>query len=122
MASSVSKKVNNNINVATTQKILSPVPYGQGFHFFMTDGHYSGETAMSLAAFRRDLESVDIQSIRYHFYRGDFQKWIRITIGDEELAVRLDNLKARDETLQKQLVEVLQKRLLELHALKSDRT
>ena len=40
----------NSCNAETTQKILRPVPYAQGFHFFMPDGHYAGETAISLFA------------------------------------------------------------------------
>jgi hypothetical protein len=80
------------INDETAQKILSPVPYEQGFHFFMPDGHYTGETAMSLCSLLKDLDRTDIQSIRFHFERGDFQKWLRTTIGDEELAQRINNL------------------------------
>jgi hypothetical protein len=85
----------------TAQKILSPVPYAQGFHFFMTDGHYSGETAMSLCAFLKDMGHIDIKSIRFNFERGDFQKWLRTAIGDEELAQSIDNLgkKVPEETL-----------------------
>jgi hypothetical protein len=104
------------MSVETAQKILRPVPYEQGFHFFMPDGHYTGETAMSLCAFLRDLGRIDVQSIRFHFERGDFQKWIRITIGDEELAQRIDKLdkQVSEETLQKQLTDVVQKRISEL--------
>jgi alpha-amylase len=98
------------------QKILSPVPYEQGFHFFMPDGHYSGETAMSLCAFLRDLQHLDMQSIRFHLDRGDFQKWLRTTIGDEELARRIDNIDktAPDGPLIQQLAETVQKRISEL--------
>jgi hypothetical protein len=98
------------------QKILSPVPYEQGFHFFAPDGHYSGETAMSLCSFLRDLQHSDIQSIRFHFERGDFQKWLRTTIGDEELARRINNIDktAPDEPLIQQLSETVQKRISEL--------
>jgi hypothetical protein len=32
----------------------------------MPDGHYTGETAMSLCSFLRDLGSVDVQSIKFH--------------------------------------------------------
>jgi len=82
----------------------------------MPDGFYTGETAMSLCAFLRDLGRIDVQSIRFHFERGDFQKWIRITIGDEELAQRIDKLdkQVSEETLQKQLTDVVQKRISEL--------
>ena len=103
-------------NAETAQKILSPVPYEQGFHFFMSDGHYSGETAMSLCSFLRDLGHIDIQSIRFHFERGDFQKWLRTTIGDKELAQRIDNLNKRipEETMRQQLTSMVQKRISEL--------
>jgi len=114
-----SKKTSSSIDVATARKFLSAVSYAQGFHFFMTDGHFTGETAVSLIVFSKDLAGIDIQSIRYHFDRGDFQKWIRNTIGDEELAIRIDNLQKNfsDVDLQKQLIEILQKRISELQFL-----
>jgi hypothetical protein len=103
-------------NAESAQKILSPVPYTQGFHFFMPDGHFTGETATSLCNFLRDMESVDVQSIKFHFEREDFQKWIRNIIKDEALASRIDKLgkKLPEETLQQHLAEVLQKRISEL--------
>ena len=103
-------------NSETAQKILSPVPYDHGFHFFMPDGHYAGETSMSLCSFLRDLGNVDVESIKFHFGRGDFQKWIRTTIGDEELAQRIDKLdkKLPEETLQQHLTDIVQKRISEL--------
>ena len=109
------------MNAERAQKILSPVPYERGFHFFMADGHYSGETAMSLCTFLRDLERVDTQSIRFHFERGDFQKWLRAAIGDDELAQRIDKLEKRvpDKTLQQQLTDTVQKRISELQLIDS---
>jgi hypothetical protein len=104
------------MNAEKAQKILSPVPYEQGFHFFLPDGHYSGETAMSLCAFLRDLGRIDMISIRFHFERGDFQKWLRTTVGDEELAQRIENLdkKVSEETLRQKLTDIVQKRISEL--------
>ncbi|HUK85853.1 MAG TPA: hypothetical protein VLU95_08315 [Candidatus Acidoferrum sp.] len=52
---------------------------------------------------------MDIQSIRFHFERGDFQKWLRTTIGDEELAWRIDNL---DKTAPDELIICHQKNAL----------
>lgn len=103
-------------NAETAQKILSPVPYEQGFHFFMPDGHYIGETATSLCSFLRDLGNVDAESIKFHFERADFQKWVRTTIGDEELAQRIDKLdkKLPVESLQQYLTDIVQKRISEL--------
>ena len=106
----------NSCSAETAQKILSPVPYDKGFHFFMPDGHYTGETAMSLCSFLRDLGSVDIQSTRFHFDRSDFQKWIRIILGDEELATQIDKLDKNmsEELLKETLLETVQKRISEL--------
>jgi hypothetical protein len=104
------------MNAEKAQKILSPVPYDQGFHFFMPDGHYSGETAMSLCSFLRDMGHLDMISIRFHFGRGDFQRWLRTTIGDEELAQRIDKLdkNTQDETIRQQITDTVQKRISEL--------
>ena len=104
------------MSIEKAQKILSSVPYEQGFHFFAPDGHYSGETATSLCSFLSDLKHLDIQLIRFHSERCDFQKWLRTTIGDEELAQRIDNLSktAPDELIRQQLSEMVQKRISEL--------
>jgi hypothetical protein len=103
-------------NAETAQKILSPVPYDNGFHFFMPDGHYAGQTATSLCSFLRDIGNLDVESIKFHFERGDFQKWIRTIIRDNELADRIDKLGKvlPKETLQQQLTDVVQKRISEL--------
>ena len=103
-------------NAETAQKMLSPVPYDHGFHFFMPEGHYTDETATSLCSFLRDLGSADAESIKFHFERADFQKWIRTTIGDEELANRIDKLdkKLPEENLEQQLIGIVQKRISEL--------
>ncbi len=106
----------NSLNAESARKFSAPVPYAQGFHFFMPDGHYTGETAMSLRSFLRDLGSVDIQSLKFHFDRGDFQKWLRTTVGDEELAQTIDKLdkKIPEENLREKLADIVQKRISEL--------
>ena len=98
------------------QKILRTVPYAQGFNFFMPDGHYTGETALSLHSFLRDMGSVDTESIKFHFDHGYFQNWLRTTIGDEELAQTIDKLdkKTPEENLREKLADVVQKRIAEL--------
>ena len=106
----------NSFNSEAAQKILRSVPYAQGFHFFMPDGHYSGETAMSLQSFLREMGIIDMQSIKFHFDRGDFQKWLRTTVGDEELAQTIDKLdkKIPEENLGEKLADIVQKRISEL--------
>ena len=81
----------------------------------MPDGYYTGETALSLCSFLRDMGSIDTESIKFHFDRGDFQKWLRNTIGDEELAQTIDKLdKISEENLREKLAGIVQKRILDL--------
>jgi alpha-amylase len=69
-------------------EILRTVPYEEGFHFYTAHGSYSGETATGLDAFEKKIQVVPDASIRFHLQRGDFQKWIKDTLGDAELAKR----------------------------------
>lgn len=119
MGNSSSKITNYSIDAAVAQKILRPLSYVQGFHFFTPNGAYTGETAISLFTFLKELEAINLQSIRYHFQRGDFQRWIRTTLGDAELAERIDKLDRQisDENLRKELIEILKRRLTELQSL-----
>jgi hypothetical protein len=98
------------------QTILRYVPYEQGFHFFTPDGHYTGETARTLCFFQQDMQRLDIECFQFHFFRGDFQKWLRTTIGDEDLAQEIDEVDrhASDEVLRQHLVDIVQKRILQL--------
>ncbi|HKM60726.1 MAG TPA: hypothetical protein VJY36_07645 [Candidatus Bathyarchaeia archaeon] len=62
------------------------------------------------------MGSIDIESIKFHFHQGDFQKWLRNTIGDEELAQTIDKLDKRipEEDLKEKLTGIVQKRISEL--------
>jgi hypothetical protein len=62
------------------------------------------------------LGTVDEQSIKFHFDRGDFQRWIRNTLSDEELARLIDELAKRipEENLAEKLASIVQKRILDL--------
>ena len=103
------------------QKILNQVPYEKGFHFFSPDGHYTGETATSLSAFLKDLDRIDTQSVRFHFERGDFQKWINDVIGDNELADKIAKIdkKVSEESLNRTLAEMTQKRISQLQLIRT---
>jgi hypothetical protein len=116
LVNTASKGMKTEPSSETASKILRSVPYAEGFHFFLDTGVYLGESAVSLLTFSLTLEKIELKSIRFHFGRCDFQKWIRTAFGDEELAQRIDCLKPQisDEDLRKQLLEILQKRLVEL--------
>ena len=101
------------ITKSTAEKILATVPYINGFHFFESIGQYTGETAVSLAAFARVVEIIPIESIDFHFKRADFQKWIADTIGDTELATAIGHIEKEltGEPLRRRILEIINTRV-----------
>ena len=98
------------------RNILRNVPFETGFHFTTQNGVYTGITAVSLPDFALKLQTIDADSILFHYPRGDFQKWIQNTLGDEELADRMCFIQANltGEKLRNQLLKIVQKRISEL--------
>ncbi len=92
--------------------ILGSVPYEKGFHFFKATGVYTGETATNLETFAMKLQVIDAESVKFHFQRNDFEKWIKGTIGDEELA---DTISRRGELPQLPVEDLRQELLAILH-------
>ena len=104
------------ISKVDASKILESVSFEKGFHFNTEKGIYFGLTATSLYDFAAKLETIDENSILFHYPRGDFQKWIQDMLGDDELANRMCFIQ-RDisgEKLRGQLVKIVQKRITEL--------
>ena len=64
---------------------------------------------LPLCPFLKDMGNIDEQSIKFHFNREDFLKWLRTTVGDEELTQTIP-----EENLPEKLVDIVQKRILEL--------
>ena len=96
--------------------LLNSVLYENGFHFFTELGKYTGTTAISIVEFAEKLQIIPIQSVTFHFQRQDFQKWLKNTIDDKELAKRIDQIKtgSQDENLRKELSKTVQNRITEL--------
>jgi hypothetical protein len=99
-------------------RILAQVPYASGFHFFTSVGRYTGETAVSLEHFAGELALVSIESVEFHFKRGDFQKWIGGTLGDEELAREIDQVggSVLGDALRKKILDLVNGRIEKLKA------
>jgi hypothetical protein len=97
-------------------EILRTLPYEKGFHFYTAHGSYTGETATNLDAFEKKIQVVPAASVNFHMQRGDFQKWIEDTIGDEELAKRVSliELTLPAEDTRKELLSVVQTRIAAL--------
>lgn len=72
---------------------------------------------MSLEEFVEKIKEVNIKSLEFHLYRGDFQKWADKTLEDKELAEKIKNLqtlKTLGNTLRDQLCFIASKRFKEL--------
>ena len=106
-----------------TKDPLRVVPHAQGFHFYTAVGDYCGVSVHSLEEFAEALQYVCSEAIVFHFERGDFQKWIRDVIGDNELAQRMDDIKMCERHLaadscRKELVDAVRIRILQLEVAK----
>lgn len=66
----------------------------KAFYFFTSIGNYTGVWASSLGEFVKKIIDVDVKSLEFHLYRGDFEKWITETIEDSALASKIRQLKA----------------------------
>ena len=104
------------LNKALASKILRNVPEQEGFHFYLAIGEPTGETAVSLADFINKIRTVDVRSVNFHFPRKDFEKWIRVVIGDAELALRIGRIRLgiQGEALRNEILRVVKVRLNEL--------
>ena len=98
---------------SSNSRVLRKVPRENTFYFFTSIGNYTGENAASLEEFVRKIKEVDAKSLEFHLYRGDFEKWVAETLGDEELAEKIRSLKSLSPTgssLRNQLYLIVSKR------------
>lgn len=98
-------------------RILRTLPRGKAFYFFTSIGNYTGESASSLKEFMDRLNEVNMKSIEFHFYRGDFKKWVDEVLEDKELADELGELQETNASgvlLRNQLYATISKRYKEL--------
>ena len=63
------------------------------------------------------INEVNVKSLEFHLYRGDFEKWISEVLQDEELAVevrKLQKFNLTGDALRNQLYVILSRRLKRL--------
>ena len=103
-------------------KILSSVPHDKGFYFYSDLGRYTGESASNLVTFTQKLETIDADSVNFHFQRKDYQNWIKTTVGDEALAEKINhiNRQLQGEDLRNELLKTVQTRIAQLKLLHSE--
>ena len=96
---------------------LRKLPREKAFYFFTSIGNYTGDHASSLEEFVKMIRQVDVKSLEFHFYRGDFGKWAAEVLEDAELATAINslrNFKPLGDHLRDQLYLVVWKRYKEL--------
>jgi hypothetical protein len=102
---------------SSVARILRKLPRENAFYFFTSIGNYTGENASSLEEFVDKVGEVNVKSLEFHLYRGDFEKWVSEVLEDEKLAEEikgLKNLKPVGDTLRTQLCLIVSKRFEKL--------
>lgn len=96
-------------------KILRNVNDSEAFHFYENVGKPTGESAKSLSDFLKVVDTIKLESLRFHAERKDFQAWFKETLKDKELAQKIDNIASTDdEQLRARIHGVVEQRLQEL--------
>ena len=98
-------------------RILRKLSRENAFYFFTSVGNYTGEHAASLEEFVKKIGGANVKSLEFHFYRGDFEKWVDEVLEDRELAKKIRNLRNLElvgSSLREQLRFVVSKRFEKL--------
>jgi hypothetical protein len=101
------------MSLETAPKILRTVPREKAFYFFTSIGNYTGVSASSLKEFMERVNDVNVKSLEFHLYRGDFERWIADVLQDAELAGEVKRLQRFDltgDTLRNQLSMTVSRR------------
>ena len=112
------KKTRTKADTESASRILRTITYPEAFLFFTAMEENTGELATCLSDFHEKLKTIPAQSIQFHHRRGDFEKWIRGTLGDEYLAERISRIKStQTEELRKKIDGIVKRRLNQLKRL-----
>jgi len=95
-------------------RLLRIVPPDRAFHFH-EDGSYINLSAHSLEELRDVLPSASDKSILFHLACKHFERWVRFTIGDGDLADRILTIEGKTATdLKSRLHDTIKRRISEL--------
>jgi hypothetical protein len=103
-------------NKAPVSRILRNLASHEAFHFYIGIGKPINKTATSLMDFVEKLRTVDVRSVEFHFQRQDFEKWLKDTVGDDQLSRRIGGIerKISGEALRNEIVKIVKGRLDEI--------
>jgi len=98
-----------------TAKVLRTVKSEEAFQFYEAVGRPTGERATSLLDFLEKIKTVKLESLEFHLQRKDFQNWLRKTIGDSELARKVERMrKPNDDSMRTRIHSTIEEHLKEL--------
>ena len=60
-------------HVLNVSYILRELLKNENFYFFSSIGNYTGEAATSFKEFLDKIREVEVKSLEFHLYRGDFE-------------------------------------------------
>ncbi len=86
------------------------LPYDKPFYFYTDIGRYTGMLASSISSLIEALAKVEAQSLEFHLYRKDFERWIRDVIQTPELAEKIADLRKeglKGEMLRQRLIRAV---------------
>ncbi|MEM3463289.1 MAG: DUF5752 family protein [Candidatus Bathyarchaeia archaeon] len=106
---------------------LVAVVANEPFLFYKSVGeeNYTGVMAWSLKGMLKALRKVDVESLKFHCSRGDFESWARYSLRDEVLAEELKKIRLADlegQELRKALSKVFRARLVKVLGLLEEAT
>ena len=85
----------------------SRVDPAKWFRFYLREGEPLHRDAGDLEEFRESIQSVPIESLKFHTVRGDFSRWISDVIGDPSLSAELGALDSKGERLREEISTVV---------------
>jgi len=95
------------------------------FYSGVGEEHFTGIEVWSLTGLVNVIQKVDVKLIEFHSQKGDFEKWARFSLRDEELAKRFEEVRVsrvQGEKLRHDLQDVASARSVELKKLVHEAT
>jgi len=96
-------------------RVLRTVSENEAFYFYEDIGKPTGENARNLADFLEKIKSAKLETLIFHHQRKDFKNWIEKTLGDSELAKKIEKIAPScDDKLRTRIQATIENRLKEL--------
>ena len=108
------QKVGNGFGITekgrTALKALATVPEEMAFEFYYSIDHPSGISVDTLEDFYIVIKQINVESLEFHLYRGDFETWLKEAVKDQQLAYDFGTVRAfglKGEELRAELLRAL---------------